>query len=355
MLSSRACDEQDGDQTRGLIGQDWRPVSLPILNYDGPLITHGFGLYTPSGAEGESSTYAHVINHVAHREVATRQGDTCGSDEHPAADSRVEIFKLDLDPASSSFGATHVRTVSHPLIRTPNDVLSLGPGEFMVTNDHKRRSGTLRDLEDIVTWRRWSHGNLVHVTAPLELGGEVKARIVMNGIHNANGLGPGMTPDETLLVDASGGMLHVLHRSQASEGAQIVQLNDSVQLPNTLDNPFVLSDPYVDPDSDISCYVLGGLLKGSELGPTWRDREAVHPWSVHIVRKKSDGKGWDKLKILQDDGHFVNALASALLVPIPPVKGENGELRREAWVVLTSFFAAKVGVVRVDLTEWGRR
>lgn len=298
----------------------------------------------------------HAVNHVAHRDVATRPDDSCGTDEHPAADSRIEIFKLNLDPSSPSFGAKHVRTVKHHLVRTPNDVLSLGPGEFVITNDHKRRSGSLRDLEDAVTWNRWAQGELVRVSAQLQENVSVEAKVILTGVHNANGLGPGMNPHESLLIDASGGMLHILeHSINSADGKLGLRVNESVQLPNALDNPFALVDPYASPESDISAYVLGGVLKGGELGPKWRDTSARHPWSVHLVRRKRHGRGWDKVKILQDDGHFVNALSAALLVPIQPEKNERGEvMKREAWVVLTSFFAERVGVVRVDLTDWGR-
>ena len=248
----------------------------------------------------------------------------------------------------------------------------------MVSNDHKRRSGTLRDMEDIITWRKWAGGELVHVVAPLpEVGAEgqarggagvgsggvgggtdVQARVILSGLHNPNGLGPGFSPSESLLVDASGGILHTLQHTHTPDGQLQLSINDSVPLPNTLDNPFVLSDPYATSQSDISGYVLGGLLRGAELAPTWTDKLAFHPWSVHLVRKKADGRGWDKVKILQDDGRFVNALSSALIVPIKPdpeKRNGRGEVMREGWVVLTSFFAERVGVVRVDLTDWARR
>lgn len=48
------------------------------------------------------------------------------------ADSTVEIFETRL----GSDTWKHVKTVRHPLLRTPNNLVATGPRSFYATNDH---------------------------------------------------------------------------------------------------------------------------------------------------------------------------------------------------------------------------
>lgn len=55
------------------------------------------------------------------------------------ADSTVEIFEGRL--GSTSW--THVKTVRHPLVKTPNNLVATGPRSFYVSNDHREKTHTL--------------------------------------------------------------------------------------------------------------------------------------------------------------------------------------------------------------------
>ncbi|KAL7624460.1 hypothetical protein AAE478_006025 [Parahypoxylon ruwenzoriense] len=51
---------------------------------------------------------------------------------HRRQGSRIEQFHLDLETLT----ATHLRSLSHPLIRIPNSIAALSDSEFFVTNQH---------------------------------------------------------------------------------------------------------------------------------------------------------------------------------------------------------------------------
>jgi hypothetical protein len=89
---------------------------------------HGIGLYR----EGGTARALFAVNR-SYRQVG---GDWKRSD-------RVEMFDLD------SHGLRHRKTVAHPLMCRANDVAALGPGSFLVTNDHGTCAGFGKLAEDV--------------------------------------------------------------------------------------------------------------------------------------------------------------------------------------------------------------
>lgn len=61
---------------------------------------------------------------------------------HPASGHTVEIFDV-----GAAGGLTHVETVSFDAMRSPNDVLAVGPRQFYATNDHGYDGGIMGTLE----------------------------------------------------------------------------------------------------------------------------------------------------------------------------------------------------------------
>jgi hypothetical protein len=111
---------------------------LDLVGFKGPFVTHGIDITDdPSEPQG---IYIHAINHAPALHPSSNRPEDLVS-------SRLEIFHHIL----GSNTATHIRTVRHPLIRTPNDVYSVGPGDLLVTNDHKHRAGLWRTVEDLVS------------------------------------------------------------------------------------------------------------------------------------------------------------------------------------------------------------
>lgn len=81
---------------------------------------------------------------------------------HAEAGSRLEVFRLFPDETA----ATHVRSISHPLLHTPNSIAVLGENELLVTNDHYFRRRAQPALALLETYLAAPGGNVAHVTLP---------------------------------------------------------------------------------------------------------------------------------------------------------------------------------------------
>lgn len=254
----------------------------------------------------------------------------------------------------------HLRSVWHPLVTTPNDILAVSPTSFLVTNDHYYRDGWLRTLEDIYPRAKWS--NTLHVEFSTDAGHladesrGVKASVALTGLHNNNGLGHGRTREDVLLVSAASGMLH-LGAFQGSDSK--INLIESIEMDSTLDNPSYFSDPYANSTFDASGFVVCGLTKAFELLKNSRDpkaKDGVMVWKVtpseRVGQQRSDhtnggslGK-WSKRLLFQDDGNRIRSSSSALLVAVDP--SVNGG-RRQAQLFVTGFLSKNAVMMMVDL------
>ncbi|WWD22904.1 hypothetical protein CI109_107399 [Kwoniella shandongensis] len=330
----------------------WETTRLVLDGFDVPFVTHGLDIhFEPSNL---SSIYIYVVNHPPLLDPNTHE-------PLPISDSRVEIFHLDL--SSSPLTATHLRSVKHPLVQTPNDVVALSRDEFLVTNDHENRQGLKRSLEDFLTFSPNSKTTIVRVRVDLDdcNGGDVRAEVVLDGLHNANGLHRG--PDGTILhCDASGAVFTIfsLTRSTADKDdtIKLTQL-DSLAMPNTLDNPTY----YVNSDSTPT-YVLAGLLKGIKLDEYSRDPESKIPTGVWAVKKDQDGQ-WVKKHLVEDDGEWVSGASVGMIIPIEQkedireagaqVVFEGGDIKegrnKQGWLLVTGPYSRGIGVIKVDL-DW---
>jgi len=85
---------------------------------------HGISLYI--GKDGNDALF--VINH--------------GGGKH-----RIEIYDLENDRLS------HRRTLTDPMIVSPNDLVAVGPNSVYISNDHRHVSGFMRLLEDYLKLR----------------------------------------------------------------------------------------------------------------------------------------------------------------------------------------------------------
>lgn len=122
-----ACDRravEAGESSHGAIYAYNLNVPNPVLfnltsNAIKDFQPHGISLYVnPKGDD-----YLFVINHA--RGVNT-----------------VEVFQL--------IGTLlfHTKTISDPMLISPNDIVAIGPNQFYISNDHRHASGLMRALED---------------------------------------------------------------------------------------------------------------------------------------------------------------------------------------------------------------
>ncbi|KAI3394850.1 hypothetical protein diail_2136, partial [Diaporthe ilicicola] len=309
---------------------------LTFENFDGPFITHGIDVIPdPEKPEGEA-VYILAVNHVPNQAVYPRDGSTPESDPGtaPKAASRIEVFHHTIGGGS----VKHVRTIAHPLIKTPNDVYAVSQSEFYVSNDHYYFEGHLRTVEDMWPGATWS--NVIWAAASDD--GKVEASVALDKLHNPNGMGHGRSPDEILVTSACGGTMWVGKLGSAE--AKTINVTDEIDLDATTDNPSYYSDPYSDVGDDASGFVLPGLTRAIDLAKVGKDplgREGSMAWLV--TPSKNVTGAWDTRLLWEDDGSHVRNAAATVLVGIDPKK-EGG--KKKAWLYVTGFSSENMVAVK---------
>ncbi len=250
------------------------------------------------------------------------------------ADSRVEIFHHVL----GSDTATHVRTVRHHLIQTPNDLLATGPTSFFVTNDHFYREGTMRKLEDVGTRATSAWSNTLHVIA------NAKARdfegvdtvFALHGLHNNNGLG--RRPGGVTICDASGGVAYLAH----IEGRNL-KVDSQIAYESTIDNPSWFEDKYPG-DNDRSGIVQAGLAKAMIMHEALNRDAAVPP--IVWLSSGSPEKGWKTSMLFTDNGLSLSSASAGIMISIDPATNDG---KKQAWLFMSGFGSLRIVATKVDL------
>ncbi|WP_417481601.1 strictosidine synthase family protein [Maricaulis sp.] len=124
------------------------PGSLHDVSGDAPADFHPHGISLWTGPDGAQRLF--VVNHRAGFDIA---GGT----------HAVEIFDVGEDGMLS-----HVESISHEALLSPNDVLGVGPRSFYATNDRAYHSGIMANLEayfglplSSVSWFDGTDGDMV--------------------------------------------------------------------------------------------------------------------------------------------------------------------------------------------------
>jgi hypothetical protein len=243
-----------------------------------------------------------------------------------------------------------MRSVWHPLIRTPNDLYIINERSFYVTNDHFYREGAMKLFEDIAygtlaPWTDLVHVEITDLHSKDDAAG-VKATVAIKGLHNNNGLSRGRDKDEILIARASAGVL-VLATPAPHPHLKVL---DSIQMPCTIDNPSYFHDPYAEVTGrDASGYVLAGLARAA----AFPDPDGLDPVMVWLVRSKPGPQKkrplkeqWERRLIFQDGGKVIRSTATALLVAINP---EENNGKKQAWLWVTEPVALAIVVSKIDL------
>lgn len=313
---------------------------LEFRNFDAPFITHGIEVIPDSSPANSEAVYIIAVNHVPDASPSGKQG--------PYARSRLEVFHHVLGSSS----IRHVRSVWHPLIRTPNDVFAESPTSIYVTNDHRyAHHGIRRTLEDLYSGAKWTdlvHLKLDSLAAAADPTDGVTAKVALAGMHNNNGLGHGRTAREMLISSCTSGVLHIGQVPPDPETGNIT-LVDAVAIDHIADNPSYFADPYAgSPADDRSGFLEAGLARAVDLSGTMRDRNAKDPVMVTYVRAARGAAGrWEKRVLFEDDGTRIRSASAAVLVPINPASSDAGA--RRAWLFVTGFLSKSIVAVKVDL------
>jgi hypothetical protein len=111
---------------------------LRLTNFSLPFNTQGVDIYS-SPADPET-IFIFAVNHLPN--YTNLGGSNLSILE---ARSQIVLFKRKL----GSHEAQHLRSIQHPLIRTPNDIYARSAHKIFVTNDHYYREGIMRLAENI--------------------------------------------------------------------------------------------------------------------------------------------------------------------------------------------------------------
>ncbi|PHH81655.1 hypothetical protein CDD82_244 [Ophiocordyceps australis] len=340
-----------GRETRGSITvidpTTLQARALRFDNFDKTFVPHGIDLVDDPGEPEGRAIFILAVNHPPNPDFYQKADSSA-----PRARSVIEVFHHVLGSETVS----HVRTVRHELIKTPNDILATSPTSFFVTNDHYYTHGFMRSVEDVVHGARWSNSVYVEFDASADDAQGVEASVALTGLHNNNGLGQGRTADEVLVTSATGGDLYIgaMYKEGASTRPNAIKLVDTVFLDSWVDNPSYFSDPYANQTFDASAYVLCGLSKGIDfvMSSSHADVHGIVVWRVaparhgdHDKAKEEQAGRWIKEVLWQDDGSRISTASAAVLVAKKP-SAKGG---RQAQLFMAGFMAKSIGVVTVEL------
>ncbi|KAI1763921.1 calcium-dependent phosphotriesterase [Hypoxylon sp. FL1150] len=305
---------------------------LSLADFEGPFVTHGISIYSPPS--DPETVYIYAINHLPNPLW------TASSSAQPKAASRVELFVHTVGSST----AKHLRSISHPMIHTPNDLLALSEREFLVTNDHYYHDGFMRLVEEL-THSAWT--NLVHVRLTGET--DVSASVSLNSIPNNNGLGWG--PDQQVLIsNAMGGILYFSRLE--GEYNKTLSVTHSIRADGVVDNPSFFSDPWAGVDGkDYSGYLLPGIGRPIDFPDNYKDPTGRAPlpsivWFLPASAGKDGGSQATKPKLVfSDDGSSLRGATTAVIVAIDPATNDG---KREGWLFVTGVIAPHMLATKID-------
>ena len=334
------------------------------MNFDSTFVTHGIDVIDDPELPQGKAVYIFAVNHVPNPEPPSNPP----AEGYRRSLSRIEVFHHTFGTSE----AQYIRTVMHPLIRTPNDVYAVSPLSLYVTNDHFYTDrGLMRTLEDVNHVANWTE--VVHVQLDPAAAATandvanpyngVTAAIALPKVHNPNGLGHGRTSSEILVSRAAAGTMYI---GQMNVEDNTIKVVDTIEIDSVVDNPSYFSDPYVkETGVDRSGYVLPGIAKAVNLAHTSRDPKGVDPVMVWYVRRKDQDKAkgitdpsqgeWEKTLLFANNGKMIRSASAAVLVPIHPEDEDAREAdgsksdKRKAWLFVTGFVSHSIVAVMVDL------
>ncbi len=201
---------------------------------------------------------------------------------HQGEEHRIDVFDL------KDGGLAHRKSLTSPMLVSPNDIVGVGPDSFYVTNDHRYPSGWRRDLEDYLRLRR---SNVVFYD-----GSEfVEAA---SGIGYANGIN--VSPDGRLLYVCAltEGSLHIYDRDPESGR---LEHREEIDLGTGVDNI------EVDAEGDLWIGAHPQLLTFVEHA---KEHWTVSPSQVLHLTPKEAG-GYDVEEVYLDTGEEISASSVA--------------------------------------------
>ncbi|XBQ16348.1 MAG: hypothetical protein ABL308_00375 [Oceanicaulis sp.] len=199
---------------------------------------------------------------------------------HPASGHQVLIYDIGADGTLS-----HVRTVTDPAIRSPNDIAATGPESFYVTNDAYFSGGPMAMAEPFLGL---PGGSIAFFDGR-------EGRIVAKSIAYANGIQLSPDGEEVYASAFIGRTVHVFDRNPVT--GDLVR-SAKHRVPLGLDN--------IELGEDGSLYIAGNTEVFSFLAHQ-SDPEARAPSKA--VRVDPESGAWDT--VFHDDGSGIDSASVA--------------------------------------------
>ncbi|BGP40548.1 hypothetical protein JCM10449v2_004510 [Rhodotorula kratochvilovae] len=246
------------------------------------IYVHGLALYRSPTNPSHLTLFLNSHRPPADRSLAPTQG----------ADSVIEIFETTL----GSDSARWIKTVRHPLVRTPNSVAAVGERQFYFSNDHRYKQHWSRKWETIKS----VPSDIIFCDAS---GSEPECIIAADQVIYPNGIakGPG-----DLLYQAS--TLEGLMRVWKSEANHTLTSVEEVYINRHFDNVHVAGDGgiYLTALTKVFDFMDAGKDAGLS-GKT----PAVEVFRVRETGEKKRGKRYRSELVFADTGEVVSASTSA--------------------------------------------
>ncbi|KAG9307119.1 hypothetical protein G9A89_016947 [Geosiphon pyriformis] len=200
--------------------------------------------------------------------------------------------------------ATHeifyLRTISHELIRTPNNIFPVSPDEFFITNDHYFKAGLKRKFEHF-TRRPW--GNIVFHSSSKNV-----TRIATEKIAYPNGISGNWNASRVYVSSIGDGELIIYERNSDN---QLIEF-ERVFVGMPIDNHGI--------DEETGEIYVAGVPKPLRNHLYYSDPTGNSPKAPFTILKISNNTAKDLFfekkylvtKVLEDDGeifHFVTTPA----------------------------------------------
>ncbi|TPX72276.1 arylesterase [Spizellomyces sp. 'palustris'] len=224
----------------------------------------------------------------------------------------IEIFSVHLHNATLK----HERTISHPLITTPNSITVVNDSTFYVTNDHGFPSGFLHALE---TYLGLPLSNVVQYS-------DGQARVVATRLVHANGITLDHEKKRMYVSESLAGRISVYR----------VDRSGSLEYDTSVDVGFVTDNLDLDPATgDVT---VAGHPKPLALvmfakwgaGPSGSIVKRIKERSTNDENvAQDDQNNWDVQTVFEDDGNFHPASSTGALV-----KRKDGTAR----MIITSLY-----------------
>ncbi|KAF9126603.1 Serum paraoxonase/arylesterase 2 [Mortierella sp. 14UC] len=208
-------------------------------------------------------------------------------------------------------------TIRHELIRTPNDILAMGPRSFYVSNDHKYKSGAKRAYEEVL--RRPLSNVIFHSPEG--------THIAYENVVSANGITSNTDRSLIYLSACHGAGVHVLRPTPDNKLVD----EDYIKL------DFYNDNPSYEPESD-SVFITGHVkpftltLKLKKKGV-----QLDAPSRIVKLTRKRDG-GHKVETVLEDDGGLIST-------------GTVAAVDRQRGVMLVGTAFSNRGLVRCPIPQ----